>query len=325
MRASSNHMHRLKPPPAHRRRRGTVCLVLILPILRAGCADKPPKNAAVEHVFGTTGLGPGEFSYPRAIAVSPVDGCVFVVDKSVPARIQRFSPDGSFEHLWHMPESKNGKPTGLFVDRHNRVWVPDTHYARVICFDRDGNEQFRFGSRGEGPGQFIFPTTVLVDHEGFIYVGEYGGNDRISKFAPDHTYLFSFADKASGDGWVDRPTEILIDETGILWVADALHGRICRYDRNGRFLSAFSLGGSEPADLSYPFGMAFEPAGTLLVADRGRNRILRLDRQGRLLGTWGTPGRRMGELLQPWGVAIGRDNLIYCLDSWNNRVQVIHW
>lgn len=315
-------------PAARASRRGGArptrrALRLTLACLLAGCEPSRPEVASVEFIFGGHGMGNGEFGYPRAIAISPVDGRVFVVDKT--ARIQRFGPDGVFEHVWRMPESKDGKPTGLHVDRHNHVWVADTHYARVICYDRDGQERFRFGSRGEGPGQFIFPTTVLVDREGFIYVGEYGGNDRISKFSPDRRYLFSFADRTSGKGWVDRPTEILIDESDVLWVADALNRRICRYDRDGSFLSAFPVGDDDPGCLSNPFGMAFESSGTLLVADRGNNRLLRLDRRGRVLDTWGVAGRARGQILQPWGVAVGPGGRVYCLDSWNNRIQVLNW
>ena len=300
--------------------------VLILPFFvvaafSGGCDRPAVDESAVERVFGRAGRALGEFHYPRGIAVSPIDGRVFVVDKT--ARVQRFSPDGEVEHHWRMPEWKNGKPTGLYVDGHNRVWVPDTHYHRVICYDRDGREQFRFGSRGEGPGQFIFPTAVLLDDEGYIYVGEYGGNDRISKFSPDREYLFSFADQ--GEGWVDRPTEILMDKDDILWVADACNRRICQYTRDGKFIRAFPIGGNEPGQFSFPFGMAFERSGTLLIADRCNNRIVRMDRLGKELESWGTQGRGKGQLLQPWGVAVGSGGRIYCLDSWNYRVQVINW
>lgn len=295
-------------------------------LLPCACAPVDRSDAdSVDAVFGGPGFGPGEFSYPRAIAVSPVDGCVYVVDKSVPARVQRFSREGTFEILWRMPESRNGKPTGLTVDRHNRVWVPDTHYARVICYDRDGHELFRFGSYGRGPGQFIFPTAVVLDRDENIYVCEYGGNDRISKFSPDRKYLFSFADKDAGAGWTDRPQSILIDDRDVMWISDCCNHRICRYDRDGKFLSAFAIGGSEPGAMGYPYGIAFDKDGRLLVADRGNNRIVRFDDVGRVLGTWGAAGRKPGELLQPWGVAVGTLGEIYCLDSWNHRVQVVDW
>lgn len=318
----TNARHRVVIP-----RSNTIVRMLFIPMLLAtglaGCSKNDSDGSSVEKVIGGPGLGDGEFSYPRGIIVSPVDGHVFVVDKS--ARIQRFTPDGQFETSWRMPEMNLGKPTGLDIDAQGRLWVPDTHYARVIVYDRDGHEQFRFGSRGEGPGQFIFPTAVLVDRENFIYVGEYGGNDRISKFSPQREYLFSFADKNSGDAWVDRPTEILLDEQDILWVADACKHRISRYDRQGKFLSSFFLEGIGADSPTFPFGMAFEKSGTLLIADRGNNRILRYSRDGKMLGSWGKQGRALGQLQQPWGVAVGLDGRIYGLDSWNNRVQMIHW
>jgi DNA-binding beta-propeller fold protein YncE len=293
-------------------------------LVLAGCERDSGDAAAVRRVFGSTGLSPGEFSYPRAIAVSPIDGCVFVVDKT--ARIQRFSADGEYHTGWRMPEWNNGKPTGLYVDPFKGlVWVADTHYARVIVFDRDGREQFRFGERGEGPGQFIFPTNVALDRDGYIYVGEYGGNDRISKFSPDRKYILSFAEKNSGDGWVERPTTLAFDGDDVLWVADACHHRICRFDRNGRLLSAFGSAGMAPDKLNYPYALALEKGGTLLVADRCNNRLVRYERDGRLVGTWGAPGRAVGQVMQPWSVAVGKDGRVYCLDSWNNRVQVLDW
>lgn len=298
-------------------------LLVLAAMPLAGCHQEAADARAVRKVFGTTGLGPGEFSYPRAIAASPVDGRVFVVDKT--ARIQRFSPGGEYETGWRMPEWKNGKPTGLYIDNQNQVWVADTHYARVIVFDRDGRELLRFGSRGEGPGQFIFPTNITRDRGGVVYVGEYGGNDRISRFTPDGRFLSAFADKSSGPGWVERPTGMAFDEHDVLWVADACHHRICRYDSDGKFLSAFGAPGAGPDKLNYPYGLVLEPGDRLLVADRCNNRLVRYRRDGTLLGAWGSPGRAVGQLLQPWGVARAPDGRIYCLDSWNNRVQVINW
>src|SRR5262249_15230268 len=137
-----------------------------------GHEEVPGKPDARDEMaaFGETGLGHGQFSYPRAIAVSPTDGRVFVVDKA--ARVQRVDPDGKFETEWHMPEWENGKPTGMSCDTAGNLWVADTHYSRVIVYDRDGHEKFRFGSNGRGPGQFLLPTCVAWDTDGNIYVGE---------------------------------------------------------------------------------------------------------------------------------------------------------
>ena len=293
----------------------------LLPI--SACDRDQPDVRAVRKIFGASGTGQGEFSYPRGIAVSPVDGCVYVVDKT--ARIQRFSPDGDFQCIWQMPEWERGKPTGLSVDKQNRVWVPDTHYARVWAFDRDGHELLRFGSLGRGPGQFIFPTCVAIDRDGIIYVGEYGDNDRISKFTPDGRYLSSFADPDSGDAAVQRPTEMVFDENDVLWVADACHHRVCRFSRDGKLLSQIPLAGLDEISLNYPYGLFLEPGGTFVIADHGNNRIVRYAREGKQVATWGSPGRGPGQIIQPWDTARGLDGRIYVLDSWNNRVQMINW
>ncbi len=308
--------------PVRLRIRRTALLLLCV-IALTGCDRKAPGDARVNAVFGGPGLSPGEFSYPRAIAVSPVDGCLYIVDKT--ARIQRFSHKGEYQHQWRMPEWVNGKPTGLFVDKTDRIWVADTHYARVMVFDRDGKELFRFGRHGEGHGEFTFPTAVTLDREGVVYVGEYGGNDRISRFSQDGTFISFFADKTSGPAWVERPTGLIFDETDVLWLADACHHRICRYSREGKLLSAFGSAGDGAGQLNYPYGLALEPRGTVLVADRGNNRIVRFERSGKYLGSWGSPGRAVGQLAQPWNVAVSSKGLIYALDSWNNRVQVVEW
>ena len=297
--------------------------LFLLALALVGCADSPGGSGDVEKVFGKTGLSPGEVSYARAISVSTVDGCVFIVDKT--ARIQRFSADGNYEHQWRMPEHVNGKPTGIYVDPQNRVWVADTHYFRVMHYDRDGNELRRFGSQGEGPGQFVFPCAITLSPDGIVYVGEYGGNDRINRFTQQGEYLDSIADKTTGEGWVERPAALEFDENGELWVADACHHRICLYGKDGKFKRAFGDPGDGPGQLNYPYGLALEAGGTLLVADRGNNRICRFNRDGSFVGSWGSPGRAEGQIAQPWGVALANNGGIYCLDSWNNRVQLIDW
>jgi DNA-binding beta-propeller fold protein YncE len=225
-----------------------------------------------------------------------------------------------------MPAWDNGKPTGIYIASDGRVWIPDTHYARVIVYDRDGVEQFRFGERGTGPGQFIFPTSIAIDSAGCIYVSEYGDSgDRISKFSPQRKFLFSFGGADAGDARLIRPADIGFDDDDTLWVADACHHRICRFDTNGKLLGSFGTPGTEPGQLNYPYGLCLEPGHTILVADHGNNRISRYRRDGTFIASWGAPGRAVGQLTKPWDVDRGRDGRVYCLDSWNNRVQVIDW
>ncbi len=294
-------------------------LALACAIALPGCRKPSITGRRPDIIFGDRGLGPGQFVYPRAIALAP-DGCVFVVDKT--ARIQRFGLDGEFETCWQMPEWQAGKPVGLTVDDRGRLFVADTHYHRVMIFDRDGHELGRFGEKGTGDEQFDLPTSVALGHDGQIYVGEYGINDRISRFTPDFKFIGAFGrEDMPGEGLL-RPESVVVDGDGTLWVADACRHRICHFDPDGRLLSTFGTPGREPGQLQYPYDLAFCPDGTILVCEFGNNRLQRFDREGHSLETWGDTGREPGQLLAPWGVVVNRDGRVYVVDSGNNRVQV---
>ncbi|UCG33481.1 MAG: 6-bladed beta-propeller [Phycisphaerales bacterium] len=284
-----------------------------------GCGPSLPP-AEPEFVFGETGLGPGEFSYPRAIAVAP-DDAVFVVDKS--GRIQRFDPDGNVETVWHMPEYAAGKPTGMTVHPDGRLFVADTHYNRVLVFDRDGEELARFGEAGTGPGQFMLPTDVALDASGRIYVSEYGGNDRISRFSPDFEFELSFGGPESGAARLTRPAGMAFDEEGMLWVADACNHRLCRFNPEGKLLQTIGEMGRDQGQLRYPYDIDLLDDGTLVVCEYGNNRLQWFSPTGESLGIWGGAGRRPGQMAYPWGVARNNAGRLYVVDSGNNRVQAL--
>jgi len=299
---------------------GFVRLVLILILVISGCERSPLSDGDVVHMFGELGMGPGAFSYPRAIALAP-DGKLFIVDKT--ARVQRFDADGTFETSWTMPDYKAGKPVGLAVHPDSRVFVADTHYHRVIVYNADGTELARFGEPGRGDGEFELPTDVAFDANGYIYVSEYNGNDRVTKWSPDFEYMGAIiAGKVSGRV-MRRPAAMDIDSEQTLWVADACNHRILRFSLDGELLSEFGTMGTETGQLRYPYDINVDANGRVLVCEFGNCRLQWFDTTGTSLRVWGSPGRDIGQLSSPWGAATGSDGRVYVLDSLNARVKVI--
>lgn len=294
-----------------------VCGVLLL----GGCDQKASHQGRPVLVFGRQGQVLGRFMYPRAVVFA--HDRYYIADKS--GRIQIFSLTGEGLSSWKMPKWQAGKPVGLAVAPDGRIFVPDTHYARVLIFDPDGGLLDEFGSFGDEAGQFRLPTDIAFDDEGNIYVAEYGGNDRISKFTPEHEYLMSFADANSGEASTVRPQGLVWDPKGFLWVADAGHHRLCKFGKDGQFLGAFGHLGGGLGEMRFPYGLDRLPDGTLVVAEYGNNRIQRFKPTGESLGTWGKAGRNIGELATPWAVAVGPEDRLAVIDAGNNRVQVIEW
>lgn len=287
----------------------------------AGACERAPLTPnGVVCVFGGVGLGPGEFSYPRAIAADP-EGDVYVVDKA--GRIQRFAPEGAFLADWRMPETEQGKPVGLSLGPGGLLFVADTHYHRVMIFDRGGTVVGAFGSEGTGDGQFRLPTDVAVDAQGFIYVSEYQGNDRITKWSADRRFVASFGEELIAGRRLSRPAGIDLDDEQTLWVADACNHRIVRFNLEGEVLSTFGTYGRGTGQLRYPYDIDVSPEGTLLVCEYGGDRLQWFTKDGRSLRVWGRSGRDPGALSAPWGATYGPGGNVYVVDSLNSRIQVL--
>lgn len=300
-----------------------IFIVILIPLMIGFIVRALPASTSASGVigiFGGVGFGPGQFSYPRAIAAEK-DGSVFVVDKN--GRIQRFNADGEFESVWHMPETKMGKPVGLSFHPDGRLFVADTHYSRVMVFDRDGHFLGKFGREGVGNGEFQLPTDIAFDAEGFIYVSEYQGNDRITKWSPDFQFVKALGETPIQGLRLSRPSGIDIDDEQTLWIADSCNHRIVRMTLDGEVISTFGRFGSEPGEMKYPYDLDITPDGEVLICEYEGNRLQWFSKEGQSLRTWGHSGRKPGELFAPWGATYGPEDRIYIVDSLNSRIQII--
>lgn len=296
-----------------------VC-ALAIPLAGAGCERGGGASGDVVGVFGGVGLAPGDFSYPRTIAAEP-SGSVLVIDKN--GRLQRFTEDGEFVELWRMPEIAKGKPVGVTAHPDGRIFVADTHYSRVLVFDHEGKELARFGSHGTGDGEFLLPTDVAIDAKGRVYVSEYQGNDRVTRWTPDYEFERVITPAEIDGSIMRRPAAIDIDDEQTLWIADACNHRIIHLTLDGEVLRVFGSFGTEPGQMRYPYGLTVTAAGEVLVCEYEGNRLQWFSPDGKSLRIWGKPGRAPGELFAPWDVTVAKSGLVYVVDALNSRVQII--
>ncbi|HVT88988.1 MAG TPA: 6-bladed beta-propeller [Tepidisphaeraceae bacterium] len=303
---------------AGRRAIRIMCMVLLVGLV-CGCHDRAKPQA----IWCDTGIGHGQVVYPRGIAYSAADDSFFIVDRQ--AHIQHLDHDGKFITDWHTPVWEQGKPVGLTVGPDGNLYVPDTHYHRVLVYSATGELLKKWGEKGTDSGQFIYPTDIAFDSKGNIFVSEYGDNDRIQVFDRDGKFLYQFGKFGQGNGEFSRPQSIVIDRD-LLYLTDACNHRLEVFKTDGTFVRTMGKVGSGPGEFRFPYGLDMDSSGRLVVCEFGNNRVQLIDKEtGKGLAQWGLAGREPGELAYPWGVVVDKRDRVIAVDAGNNRLQVFEF
>ena len=317
-------LSRCFPNLAHRSMALVAALALLVTLpgcLRTDASASGESTGRLEKIWGRQGNTDGRFRKPRAIAIDRRD-TLYIVDKT--ARIQAFDREGNFLRSWTTPTHENGCPTGLGVDRHGNILVPDTHYYRVLTYTPQGELIATLGgTSGHGPGEFGWVTDAVEDSRGNLYVAEYGEFDRIQKFSPEREYLLEWGEHGVELGQFARPQDLAIDAEDRIWVADACNHRIQVFDPTGKLLFHWGQLGQAPGELYYPYDLELDGEGHVYVCEYGNHRVQKFTLDGRSLGIWGHEGSGPGELFNPWALVRDSHGKIHVLDSNNHRVQVI--
>ncbi|MFK7776712.1 MAG: ATP-binding cassette domain-containing protein [Gimesia sp.] len=253
---------------------------------------------------------------PRSVNIGPNDE-LYVLDNA--GRVLVYNDKNELIKKWYMPEYDVGKPEGICLLKNGQIAVADTHYHRVVFFDKQGNVQKMLGEYGEGPGQFIYPVSVVQDPSGNIYVCEYGDNDRVQKFSEDGEYLLEFGKVGTAPGEFQR-TAGMIWHQGKIYVADAINNRIQIFSDTGTFLEILGTKtGGIP--LYYPYDIAIDrESKNLYIVEYGAGRITRTNLEGKILGRFGRTGVKQGEFVTPWGIAVNSKDQVYVADTGNRLI-----
>jgi sugar lactone lactonase YvrE len=279
-------------------------------------------NGTEGFVDGTGGrAGTAEFSSPRGVTVD-AHGTVYVADTGN-GSVRAIDAQGNVTTLAGHPTAETlpdggissadgtGGPTGtavlqgpagLAIDAQGNVLVADTFDCRIRRIDSGGNVTTVAGNAtdtiGYGPGsfadgtggpngtaEFSYPSGVVADPQGNIYVAD-SGNNRIRKIDPQGNVTTlagngtaDFADGAGGpDGVAEftSPLSVALASDGSLLVADTGNNRIRRVDAQGNTTTVVgqamffqntlgALGPNGPGGVRDPDAVVSSPSGELFV------------------------------------------------------------
>jgi uncharacterized protein (TIGR03663 family) len=288
---------------------------------------------------GAAGKGPGQFSFPRAVAVDG-QGRIYVAD-SGNNRVQIFNPDGSFLRQFGSTcklDTKEGcqgdgrgqfnEPWGIAADQDGNVYVADTWNHRVQKFDKDGkfvNAWGVFESTGGELGKpfaFYGPRQVMVGKDGKVYVMD-TGNKRVQAFNPDGSFLTQFGGGGVVDGRFDEPTGIAQDSAGNWYIADAWNRRVQKFGADQEYAAQWPIFGWAGNSVVNKPQMAVDQRRTIIYATDPENyRVLAFGPDGSARFAFGGYGNDAQSFALPTGIAVGPDGRIYVADGDGHRVMI---
>jgi DNA-binding beta-propeller fold protein YncE len=279
--------------------------------------------------WGSFGGAHGQFGPIGGLATDAA-GNVYVLDAEH-NRVQKFDPNANFLSSWGGRGSELGRfnfgssrdfthpPGGGIAVAGNFVYVADSGNNRIERFNLEGREAIEWGSRGSGPGQFLYPRGVAAS-EGEVLVAD-DDNHRIEKFDPNGVFQSAAGSQGSGPGQFGFPYGVTLDAAGHVYVADDINHRIVRLNPDLSFADAWGEFGSKPGQLGFPRALASDSGGDTFVADTANDRIQVFDSGGNLLRVFGISARGPGQMTAPRGLAIDPSGRLLVSDTVGGRIE----
>lgn len=212
---------------------------------------------------------------PIAVSAAP-QGDIYVSDAEQGV-VARLHSDGT-------PVSVIGnnilkRPTGIAYDPLSKqLFVADTKDHNVKVFDELGHLIQVIGSRGEGSGEFNYPTH-LAYRAGRLYVTD-RMNSRIQILDVSGEFVSSFGDRGRFVGDIPHPKGVAADSDGNIYVLESYFDHLLIYNATGELLLPIGGTGKGIGEFYLPAGVWVDNRDRVYIADMFNGRIVILQYLG---------------------------------------------
>lgn len=214
----------------------------------------------------------GLTGFVSPIGIAPgADGQLFVADAGL-GFVARLDRAGN-------PVAQIGKgilkrPAGIARDPARRLlYVADTYAHDVKVFDDEGRLVQLIGRRGEGGGEFNYPTHIAFAR-GELYVTD-TMNSRVQVFSAGGAVLErKFGARGLYVGDLVRPKGVAVDNENHVYVVESYYDHLLVFGRNGEFLLPIGGTGQETGRFFLPAGIWVDARNRIFVADMFNGRVV---------------------------------------------------
>jgi DNA-binding beta-propeller fold protein YncE len=227
------------------------------------------------------------FVSPAGLAVVPAGttrawpgtAAVYVADAALKGV---FALDAEGRAVGRIGEGLLQRPTGVAFDaRTGRLFVADAAAHDIKVFDVQGRLLKVLGRRGEGPGQFNFPTHLAL-REGTLYVTD-AMNHRVQLLdvregagADEGRMLRSIGRRGLFVGNLVRPKGVAVDAAGRVYVVESYYDQLLVFSPEGEFLLPIGGTGAATGQFYLPAGVWVDAEQRVHVADMFNGRLVLL-------------------------------------------------
>lgn len=210
---------------------------------------------------------------PIGVAVDAQDN-IYVTD-SRSGRVFVFDADGKFRRFVGAVAKNEGffkRATGIAIDKQKgELFVTDTLRDKIFVMDLQGHLLREFGGRGAGPGEFNFPTELVLRGDDLMVVDAM--NFRVQILDRQGRFQAQFGEPGSGIGKLFRPKGMSVDSEGNIYLVDALLEAVQVFGRDGTLRYSFGQTGGGPGQLQLPSGLWIDSSDRVYLADSYNQRV----------------------------------------------------
>jgi sugar lactone lactonase YvrE len=178
----------------------------------------------------------------------------------------------------------------------------------------------KWGTLGDGEGQFSLTGGVAVASSGYVYVVDIS-NNRVQKFTSDGVFVKQWGTVGDGAGQFRSPVGVAVDSSGYVYVTDPFYCRVQKFTSDGVFVKQWGTNGAGNGEF---FGLEFvavDSSGYVYLTDPILHRVQKFTSDGVFVKQWGTYGDGDGQFIMPVGIAADSSGYIYVTEAGNARVQ----
>jgi DNA-binding beta-propeller fold protein YncE len=149
------------------------------------------------------------------------------------------------------------RPTDVAVNSRGEIYVADGYVnSRIVKFSPEGKFLLKWGTKGDGPGQFNIPHAIVIDSLDRVYVAD-RENHRIQVFDKDGGFLTQWGNFGLPQGlYLAGP---------FLFVGDGT--RVVKLDLSGRVIGILGSRGKASGEFIGLHGLTVATDGTLYTAE----------------------------------------------------------